>query len=1080
MTEEVAAAVAKAKTKKSKKTSSATEKEPKDTKEKKDKANKKDKKVLESPTTTPAPASPKQVHEPTPETEDHVEKKPKKSKKATSHESASGEPSPKHKKSSKKDKERIPTPAAELVLVDEATPMVPAVEEAKEPTESFTDKKKAKDKKSSKKSSKDSKKKEEERVEPVMEAVPAAVESESLVVSTPYPPYPAPYPHAENAVSQTFTPIDESDNVPLAKLMTPPHSPSIADSARASPTTSSAEKGKKKKRVFIMEQGSDDEDSEESEIIVVRKVVKKKSSKYTTKKGRSRVASSSESDSSDMSSDNSSDFNSSNDVPEKQPEQPKPSIFSSYLRRVTEPIGGGLPIPYSIPTNISAPKHSDSDDDETSSDDQSDNQTTQQQPSAVKSIFGTITSAFTSILEPELTPEEKARAKQRKAQDEAIKRQMENNAKFAALSQIPGFSMTPVIEPTATSLRPAGAHVARSVPRTPGLPIAPAPDSEREFSVGLNFYNQLNYQYAATHWERAIKIDDNAEALRMLIELYQPTRVPNAGKVAEYTARRKAVLATGQGMLNHGRHLARIVGTLDGPGIVLVRSAADSGCTEAMYEFGMYLRGKGKGAEAMSWLHRAADAGFVEAEDPVAEGYEKGIGVPVDTVAGAAWRARVVARLKVLEREQLAASEAAAELAIQLRKESKKRDKERKKMEQTIKQREENLLKKRAEDPALNSALRNLEWGFYASAVEQLANLATTGNVDAKEFLDPDLSTISPKAITAMFHIGQYHSTQADPATAVKWFRRSAESGYHEAQVTYAAYLIVGKGLDCSDPGQAMAWLMKAWEGGNNKEAALALGEAFTKGIGVAPDPTKAVKWYTRAWEAGGYSEAAFAVGLACATGFTPGAVDPYNWTASISSGRKDVNEVLDKRSKPVAKDESSGSESVPPKPVKSDLIDADAEISRSSTAPSHQDSKNSNPPDSPVKVTDSNSQLQPPPPTNKINSPLLKNFSAFKQDVVQAAMWYKKASDLGHSRACNNLGELYMTGRGIVRNDITGFGLFRRAAMAGLPEAEYNMGRCWREGRGCAKNEEQAVMWFKRAEAQGIKEATKALAGTK
>ncbi|KAI9351479.1 hypothetical protein BDR26DRAFT_815954 [Obelidium mucronatum] len=915
------------------------------------------------------------------------------------------------------------------------------------------------------------------------EELVVVVPSVEVVAESPYPPptaaYPAPYPPMDTAVAEphAFIPIDESDNVPLAKLMTPPLSPSVVDSV-VSPTSSTAENGvKKKKRVFIMEQGSDDDDDSEGDVIVVRKVVKKKSSKAVSK-GRTKVASSSDSDSSitsDSSNYNSTDEEDAADSEDNEPEA-KPSIFSSYLRRAADPIGGGLASPYAAPAptnNPPAKKASKDSDDEDISSDSEDETIRPQTTTRAKSFLGTLTSAFTSILEPELTPEEKARAKQRKAQDEAIKRQMENNAKFAALNQIPGFSLTPVVEPSATSLRPSIVKVAQAT-RVPGLPIGATPDSEREFTVGLNYYNQLNFSMAATHWERAIKIDDNAEALRMLIELHQPSRLPNAAKAAEFNARRKAVLATSQGMLNHGRHLARMAGTLDGPGIVLVRSAADSGNAEAMYEFGMYLRGKNKGGEAMSWLHRAADGGFVEAEDAVAEGYERGLGVPVDAVAGAAWRARVLARMKVLEQEQLAANEAAAELAAQLRKESRKRDKERKKMEETIKQREENLMKKRAEDPALNAALRNLEWGFYAAAVEQLANLATSGNVDAREFLDPDLSTISPKAITAMFHIGQFHSSQADPATAVKWFRRSAESGYHEAQVTYAAYLIVGKGLDCSDPGQAMAWLMKAWENGNNKEAALALGEAYTKGIGVAPDPTKAVKWYTRAWEAGGYSEAAFAVGLACATGFTPGAVDPHNWTASVSSGRSDVNEVLDKRSKP--SDEPVGSV-VPPKPVKSDLIDADAEMSRTSTISS---GRQESAPDSPKTPTDASSQLQPPPPTNKVNSPLLKNFSAFKQDVAQAAMWYKKASDLGHSRACNNLGELYMTGRGIARNDVTGFGMFRRAAMAGLPEAEYNMGRCCREGRGCAKNEEQAIMWFKRAEAQGIKEATKALSGSK
>ncbi|KAJ3120566.1 hypothetical protein HK100_012743 [Physocladia obscura] len=861
--------------------------------------------------------------------------------------------------------------------------------------------------------------------------------------------------------------FSDSDNTPLAHLPTAqPYirdSPPLASSNISISSTSnssgilnkpSLEKSKKKRVIIVDHASSSDDDGKSA------------------------------SDSSDISSDESSSSSESESESESSEltdidQYTRPSIFSSSLRKIS---------------SLSLP-----DTPNTSS-------TSKRQTITRRSFLGTIASTFTSILEPEPTPEEVAVAKRRRAQDEAIRRQMANNAKFAALQKIGGGLASLEINPTAASLRPdTYTKPSAALLREPSMPIGAQPDSEREFAVGLNHFHNENYAMAAVHWDRAIRIDNNAETLRMLVELHGPNYVPNAGKVAEYSQRRTAVLTTPQGMLNHGRHLARLGNSgLDGPGIVLVRSAADAGSAEAMFEFGMYLRGKGKGGEAMGWLHKAADCGWMQAEEAVAEGYEKGIGVPIDAVAGAAWRARVMARNRVKMQEQSAADRESEAQIAKLRKDAQKREQDRLRIEQDVKQRQEALLLKRAQDPQLNSALRSLDWGFYATAIEQLSNLALLGNVEAKEFLDPDKSVISSKAVSAMFHIGQYHSQNADPASAVKWFRRSAESGYHEAQVTYAAYLIVGKGLDNADPGQAMAWLMKAWESGNNKEAALALGEAYTKGIGVAPDPTKAVKWYTRAWETGGYSEAAFAVGLACATGFTPGAVDPAAWSnARNTSGRQDVNETLNKRSDEkaeipndgvVGQDDdddtnvatvvnlsSSSSSFVPPKPVKSDLVDADAQLSRKNSTRTVSTKTTSPVPSLMEEKKQLNSATMAVSTvvrtrTNSINSPMLKNFSAFRQDVVQAGMWYKKASDLGHSRACNNLGELYMTGRGVSRNDVTGFGLFRRAAMAGLPEAEYNMGRCCREGRGCAKDEEQAVMWFKRAEAQGIKEATKAL----
>ncbi|ORY41894.1 HCP-like protein, partial [Rhizoclosmatium globosum] len=51
--------------------------------------------------------------------------------------------------------------------------------------------------------------------------------------------------------------------------------------------------------------------------------------------------------------------------------------------------------------------------------------------------------------------------------------------------------------------------------------------------------------------------------------------------------------------------------------------------------------------------------------------------------------------------------------------------------------------------------------------------------------------------------------------------------------------------------GQSVAWFMKAWASSQHKDAAMALGDAFTKGIGVPADPQKAVLWYSRAWDAG-------------------------------------------------------------------------------------------------------------------------------------------------------------------------------------------------------------------------------------
>ncbi|KAI9340683.1 hypothetical protein DFJ73DRAFT_762589 [Zopfochytrium polystomum] len=658
---------------------------------------------------------------------------------------------------------------------------------------------------------------------------------------------------------------------------------------------------------------------------------------------------------------------------------------------------------------------------------------------------------------------------------------------------------------------------------------------EDDFYEGKKFYDQRQWEKAVRLFETAAVQCDHVEAMKYLIECYHPSRLANATKVKEWTNRRMAVLGTPAGMLSHGLHLLHdaqvpsaptsVVGMITGSdqnsaakkvaeAIVLIRSAADLGYPPAMHEFAIYLRSKGKGSEAMAWFHRAVDAGHEASEEYLARGYESGIGVPADPVAGAHWRARVNARKKAQEEEEAKERERLAAQAKKQREEAQRRLKDRHRIEGDLKSREEELKVRRALDPALNSALRSIEWGFPQSGIEALHKLAVVhGNADARNFLNPDLSPISRSLKTAMFHLGQYHATHADFVSAVKWYRMAADEGYHEAQVTLAAYLIVGKGVEMADPGQAMVWLMKAWETGKNKEAALALGEAYTKGIGVMPDPNKAVKWYIRAWETGEYPEAAFAVGLAYATGFTPGAVDPSQWSAAGISGQAHVNKILLRHTEekgaatsatPLATPSAtplagsrSGSVDDLATNASSTTAAAAAAAAAAASAALDEDSvpssvsRGSVMPSSPLSSAAAvrrSPRLGRSISTSSLGSEassgspggtkrILKGMVAVKQDLALAVQWYRKAANLGHIRGCNNLGELYMTGRGLARNDVIGYSLFKRAAMSSLPEAEYNMGRCKKEGRGCEKDEEEALVWFRRAEAHGIAEATKAIA---
>jgi hypothetical protein len=124
----------------------------------------------------------------------------------------------------------------------------------------------------------------------------------------------------------------------------------------------------------------------------------------------------------------------------------------------------------------------------------------------------------------------------------------------------------------------------------------------------------------------------------------------------------------------------------------------------------------------------------------------------------------VVARQKADDEARAIQRKKDEAIAAEIRLEASKRIAERKQTEAEQKRRTELSNARRAMDPALNSAIRSIEWGFYVSGIERLHVLSAAGNVDAKDYLDPDMSPIAPKLYVGMYYIGQHHAANADPA----------------------------------------------------------------------------------------------------------------------------------------------------------------------------------------------------------------------------------------------------------------------------------------------------------------------------
>ena len=79
----------------------------------------------------------------------------------------------------------------------------------------------------------------------------------------------------------------------------------------------------------------------------------------------------------------------------------------------------------------------------------------------------------------------------------------------------------------------------------------------------------------------------------------------------------------------------------------------------------------------------------------------------------------------------------------------------------------------------------------------------------------------------------------------VEWYRRSAEQGYAEAQVSLGLCYERGRGVAVSYK-EAIKWYSKAAAQGNC-DAAYNLGKCYYNGLGVARSYDEALKWYRKA-----------------------------------------------------------------------------------------------------------------------------------------------------------------------------------------------------------------------------------------
>ncbi|HZF32984.1 MAG TPA: tetratricopeptide repeat protein [Candidatus Angelobacter sp.] len=89
-------------------------------------------------------------------------------------------------------------------------------------------------------------------------------------------------------------------------------------------------------------------------------------------------------------------------------------------------------------------------------------------------------------------------------------------------------------------------------------------------------------------------------------------------------------------------------------------------------------------------------------------------------------------------------------------------------------------------------------------------------------------------------------------------------------------------------------------------------------------------------------------------------------------------------------------------------------------------------------------------------------------RDYKEAVKWFRKAADHGEVDAQSNLGYMYAEGWGVPRDYKEAAKWFRKAADKGNLRAQSNLGVMYATGQGVPQDDQEALKWWRKAADQG------------
>lgn len=283
----------------------------------------------------------------------------------------------------------------------------------------------------------------------------------------------------------------------------------------------------------------------------------------------------------------------------------------------------------------------------------------------------------------------------------------------------------------------------------------------------------------------------------------------------------------------------------------------------------------------------------------------------------------------------------------------------------------------------------------------------------------PAAATESKKNITdsaEQYSLGRHFDRLKIFDKALYWFEQSALGDCGEAQYYLGYYLLESRGCGQDVP-QAREWFLRGAE--NNIPAAQYMtGYFYAEGIECELNEAVAFDWFMKAARAG-YGEAINVIALCYENGVYVRKNEEIaaKWR-SLTEGEEVTEEFL-------------------------------------AAVEDH--------PEPPIPPADDGEELY-----RAARRCIAEN------DAEGAAMFYRRAAELGHAKAQCSYGKCLYKGAGVEQDNAQAFWWFMKAAAQGLDIAEYNLGVMFLKGVHVEKNKDLALEHFQRAADMGHEEALK------